>query len=126
MDRREAIKKLLGGAALVVVPKLSGKQNDEEALDALADQIAEKLVERLDANVLPGNMETLELVEDPKIICPEPSAFESVRDNSTSRWIPYFTTTTSRASWNTGASSSLDIGPVTSASGVVPYTRYVI
>jgi hypothetical protein len=96
MDRRGFLKRLLGLAAFAAMPKLSRVLDKADAEDT--SEVGK---------------EELEVVEN------DPNAFDPVWDNSTDHWVPYFTTTTSRASWSTGASCSLHIAPVTSASGVI-------
>lgn len=50
MDRREAIKKLLGGAVVIALPKgtpVDIDKCDDDILDQLAEKIAEKIADRL-------------------------------------------------------------------------------
>jgi hypothetical protein len=51
MDRRELLKKLIGGAAIATLPKLPKGMDpevyNEDVFDALVDAIAEKVAERM-------------------------------------------------------------------------------
>ena len=57
MDRRDAIKRLLGGAAIVAVKQLpEGVAEDDDALERLADLVTEKIAGKINLESLAEEM----------------------------------------------------------------------